>query len=1116
MTEKKSNLLSDEEAKALWSLYRDFYEADRLTREEYLVRLKKLEYFWHGYHFLVRSHGSGSFYSNPVLNPEAFTGEEETTHYTKVINLFRAHGESIIAALSVEMPRVIFNPDDAEESDDIETAQAFTNASKLIQKHNKDTMSLTKVLFLLFIEPFVACYSCIKSDDSYGVNTTRQFIQEDGAVCPVCDSNLSDYNEQKCYNCENIIIPEKGIYAKEVESKEEAKSRVHLDFFGASHVFIPHYCRKYEEIPILRLAQDFDYSELRYRYEHAAEEIRAAEDPDTYERTAREAVEYKGFRNTRLATEQIIWFEPCSLMSIEDKSIRDSLRKKAGKKGLKAIFVNDIFVKAEVGSLKDEWTLSVNPVSKTIFSDPVGKPLVQPNEIKNELTNLTLQTIEHGIPQTFANEELFDFQAYRENKTKVGAIYPVRPQMGRSLEQEFVTVKTASLSSDIKEFDNNLDQVAQFVVGSFPSIYGGQMSGSRTAAEYQMSRNQALQRLSITWKIVTNFWCELIHRSTLLFMKALTHDEKYSDKKENGFLNVWIRKPKGKLGSVEPETSDIFPVSWAQKRDILMDLLQMNSEMVNQTVFTPQNASFIKKVIGIQELEIPEEEQRRKQRSELDLLLNMAPQSMLTQDPMNPMQEGPSIQPEPGIDKHEIHIEECIMFLVSERGQLLKIDKPEGYANIVAHKAQHEQMMQQEMMQDLIQQMQQQGQLGNQVSNMEFKVSDDKSPDLSLDNLPEFSDIEGIEIPPEEETETSEIGEVEPPPEKEEEEVEPEIEGDLETSFVKRPTFAQIKEKFPDFFKKFPELKHAFYRESEMTKMFPTVDEARNAYQKSEIFDQLEGQLMQGNIDTLFDHLGKDPEIGSELAVTVLPALERIHPSLLTTAVAPYFESAVRNMFIKAHQSQDENMKNAALYVMQFLGLNEKILETNYDPHRPRSKRVNVDPKLEQDRNAFYKDQFNTALKRAGAVSSKTITGYIEKLVPENIEPDSFKRKQIIKEISTRLEDQLTGNESHNQLIRALWKKAAQNKFSQDALSKIVAAHTNRAKQLLPIIRKDVISEARGSRSSRSSSTNGEEVQRTVKVGSSKSESGGRSINDIDWSQMNDMDYMNGKRIYKK
>src|SRR5947199_3368476 len=56
---------------------------------------------------------------------ESVVKEIEELEDIKQINIYRPFMESLIAALSVSLPNVEFTPDDSEDTDDVETAEAY-------------------------------------------------------------------------------------------------------------------------------------------------------------------------------------------------------------------------------------------------------------------------------------------------------------------------------------------------------------------------------------------------------------------------------------------------------------------------------------------------------------------------------------------------------------------------------------------------------------------------------------------------------------------------------------------------------------------------------------------------------------------------------------------------------------------------------------------------------------------------------------------------------------------------------------------------------------------------------------------------------------------------------
>ena len=66
-------------------------------------------------------------------------------------------------------------------------------------------------------------------------------------------------------------------------------------------------------------------------------------------------------------------------------------------------------------------------------------------------------------------------------------------------------------------------------------------------------------------------------KSVKSYAKNMLGDENFVKAQGSNFMNVWIKKVEltGKIGDIVPEVSETLPVSWTQKRDILLNLMNM-------------------------------------------------------------------------------------------------------------------------------------------------------------------------------------------------------------------------------------------------------------------------------------------------------------------------------------------------------------------------------------------------------------------------------------------------------------------------------------------------------------------------------------------------------------
>jgi hypothetical protein len=306
--------------------------------------------------------------------------------------------------------------------------------------------------------------------------------------------------------------------------------------------------------------------------------------------------------------------------------------------------------------------------------------------------------VEYGVPATYADTEVYDFDGQSRQEISPGFVYPVTPRPGQAIADAFYTERTSTLAKEATEFKRSLEADAQFVVGDVPSIYGGASSGgSKTLGEYEKSRSFALQRLSIVWYFINVWWGETMHKALNSFIAHQIEDEPITNQNtSNGmFQTKWIRQAdmKGAFERLDPEVSTDFPVSFAQKAQRLMTLLQLNKPQIDEVILSPENAGLVQQYTGLREFIIPSNIQRNKQVNEILILIGM-----------EPVENGagqilPSVPIEPDLDDHEIHIDVLVDFLSGDTGQDLKASNPAAYANCLAHLTMHKQQQQMEQMQ---------------------------------------------------------------------------------------------------------------------------------------------------------------------------------------------------------------------------------------------------------------------------------------------------------------------------------------------------------------------------------------------------------------------------------
>ena len=667
----------------------DKYEKeDSWVRKQQLKLWKKNEEFWHGIQFVFWSESRQDWLSPTMyrwFNEDEGRDGAEGPFYDFVVNIYKAHGEAIIAALSAQVPTVRFPPDDAEDDDDLLTSKTYAKIADLIQRHNQVKVLQLMSLFTLWNQGILAWYHAPKADKAFGMVNLENFkkqlsCQNCGGSFPVEDEEDLMKGLHSCPDCGSPLEVSTVLDS----FQESPKSRVLIDCFGGLHVKVPYWARKQGDISYLIKALDQPKPFLKSLYPDIADQIEADdEDSQQYERMARTPSTFTSFSraddNHDLATHRQCWMRTWAFEGLpKDKEAEKKALYKKFPNGVYVSFIGNKYAESRDEDMDKYWTICKVGLSQYIHADAMGQPLIPLQESRNVLFNLTLETVEQGIGSMFADPRVLNFNVYSKHEARPGMVYPARAREGSTLANSFFEAGRATLSREVGPFGEQIDKDAQFSVGSFPSLYGGPGEGnSRTLGEYQQSRQMALQRLGIAWTFFVIAWAKLMEKCVHLYVENMIDDERFvtpDPTNKDNYVNVWIKKADmtGHVGEVEPEGADAFPISTPQKQTLFFKLVELNNQFINTALFDAQNRRNIADLLSFPDLEIPGEDQITKQAVEVADILKGVP-----------------VQVDPLVDDNQIHIECLKHFLASQRGMNLKKTQPQLYMAVEDHLKQH-------------------------------------------------------------------------------------------------------------------------------------------------------------------------------------------------------------------------------------------------------------------------------------------------------------------------------------------------------------------------------------------------------------------------------------------
>lgn len=728
--------LDDRIKKALKVVKEKLEQGEKSVRDGIVRDAKRLEMFWRGIQNAYWSEVAHDWRvpSSSDLQ-DLFPGMTDVN--SKVINIYKAYGESIIAAMTVGLPVTRFFPDDADNPEDLTASKSFTKIAEKVEIDNDALLLFVRALYILFNQHFVAAYNYHDTAEKYGTIKQKELqpklddlgnpVMDDvqHLECPSCgtphpeDGEVLDENgTMQCQNCTIPDIPVMGTHqepAMEESIYEIPRSQECIEVYGPLHVNIPSYCRKLEDSPYLIFETEQHFALMQKVYPEIADKIKGTPNTAKSDRWARNT-DRTGKSNEQLVTVSKCWFRDWAfnILELDQENGADlsELCKTEYPKGVCVVFVDGIYAESFSDSMDDHWTVSESPVSENLFPDPIGSVIAPIQELKTEIDDLTIETIRKSIPESFIDPKVVNMAEYQKAPAVPGLTFPAIPRSGQKLSDAFFERTKATMSREFEEYQNRLTEDGQFVSGADAAIYGGaQAQGSGTASEYNTRRNQALQRLSLRWKMLNIWWPKVMGKcvkSSVEAVKSSGMDSRFVKRIGDSYVNVWIRRSEltGSVGLVKSDTSEQFPISAGQKRGLLVDLLGMKLDPIMAMLFHPDNMEIVQDVLAFSELTIPGASDREKQLGEIAELLKASPMS--TGDPMPgqmPMPPQSSVLIDRDFDNHAIHMETIKSWANSEQGIDAKVTVPNGYMNVLAHYREHVMAQNEQMMQEAQKQM---------------------------------------------------------------------------------------------------------------------------------------------------------------------------------------------------------------------------------------------------------------------------------------------------------------------------------------------------------------------------------------------------------------------------
>ena len=159
-----------------------------------------------------------------------------------------------------------------------------------------------------------------------------------------------------------------------------------------------------------------------------------------------------------------------------------------------------------------------------------------------------------------------------------------------------------------------------------------------------------------------------------------------------------------------------------------------------------------------------------------------------------------------------------------------------------------------------------------------------------------------------------------------EDELEEELKEDLETpkddelELIAPVRRKEILAKYPTLFKDFPYLEKAYYLEQKYTEILPTIEDAQQAVEKSEILDEFESEIMNGSTKSLLTTVrDNDKEAFAKVVDNYLPTLHEVDPDAYFHTIGNIIKHTIISMVRDGKESSADELIEAADTLNQYI-----------------------------------------------------------------------------------------------------------------------------------------------------------------------------------------------------
>lgn len=226
---------------------------------------------------------------------------------------------------------------------------------------------------------------------------------------------------------------------------------------------------------------------------------------------------------------------------------------------------------------------------------------------------------------------------------------------------------------------------------------------------------------------------------------------------------------------------------------------------------------------------------------------------------------------------------------------------------------------------------------------------------------------------------------------------------------------------FKEIFKAHPELRKAYFEANQYRTVFPTVEDAQEAYDRVQTFEDFETSIREGDVNPVIQSIiDSNPQAFATFAENFLPNLQQMDPRLFDKAFAPTVSNLLRSAMQAGHKNGNKNLLLAAQHLSNWIFGDAAPPEL-----KPAPQVVRQNGDIQGRSQEFFKEL-------GDEVSVFLNSESLRNLDPNNVLPAPLK-KLAAQDIISEAVKILKGNAQAQRQLQILREKAARSGFSYES-----------------------------------------------------------------------------------